>query len=74
MALEFEPTRSEAPSLENATMDFIRFRRADHTTRARQDLSAGVAATFRRRPGLAAPLASLPFTACRTILNLYAPS
>src|SRR5258708_2509109 len=73
MALESETTRSEEPSLESAAMDFIGFRRADRAACARRNFSAGGAATIHRQPGLAAPLASLPFTASRPILNLYAP-
>ena len=73
MALELEATRSEESSLEITAMDFIGIRRADRATCAQQNLSAGVAATFRRQPGLATAVASLPFTASRPILNLYAP-
>ena len=73
MALELEATRSEKSSVEITAMDFIGIRRADRATRARQNFSAGDPATFRRQPGLAAPPASLPFSASRPILDLYAP-
>src|SRR6266536_1378559 len=71
MALEFETTHSQEPSLEIAAMDFIGFRRTDRATRARQSFSAG--GKFGRQSGLAAPPASLAFTTSWTILNLYAP-
>jgi len=73
MALELETTGSAEPILGIAAMDFIGFRRVDRATRAQQNFSAGGKATFRQQPGLAAPFASLPFTASRSILNLYAP-
>src|SRR6266568_6071635 len=73
MALESETTRSAEPSLEIAAMDFFGFRRANRATRARQNVSAGGVATFRRQPGLAAAVASFPFTTRQPILNLHAP-
>src|SRR6266496_6508123 len=54
-------------------MDFIRFRRTDRATLARQNFSAGSPATFCWQPGLAASAPPFPFTANRPILNLYAP-
>src|SRR5207249_9555256 len=73
MALEFETTCSEESSLEITAMDLIGLRRTDRAAGARQNFSASGKAIFRRRPGLAAPPTSLPFTASRPILNLYAP-
>ena len=72
MALGFEATRSEKPSLANAAMDLLGIRRADRSSRAGQNLSPSPTTVLRWQFGLAPSIASIPFTAMRAILDLHA--